>query len=319
MIAATKIMNMEQAVSQFVKRGDCLALGGFSSNRRPYAIVREIVRQEIGNLTVESGPAGGDLDLLIGVGLVDVLNISYIANPGFSMVTRRFRDAAENNKIKIEDYSLDVQTIAYHAAALGLEFVPVKNMLGSDLEKKWGISVEERENIPKIPNQKFIIQTNPFRPSETICLVPAPQIDVACIHVQKASPAGICRIEGPEFQDVDIAMAAKHTIISCEELVSDDELRASPEKNSLPDICVDAVVHTPYGAHPSQCSGYYDYDPEALKEYDLISKTQADFDDYLERTVYVDHTDYLAAVGAERLKALRVDSTRGYVVNLKRR
>src|SRR5699024_4262110 len=140
----------------------------------------------------------------------------------------------EKGTLPVEDYSLDVQTIAYHAAALGLSYVAVKNMLGSDLEKEWGISEEERKKYPKLPAKKFVIAEDPFHPGSRLCLVPAPQIDVACIHVQKASPSGICRIEGAGFQDEDIAIAARHTIVSCEELVSDEEMRADPNANTLP-------------------------------------------------------------------------------------
>lgn len=313
-----KVMSAEQAVSRFVKSGDCLALGGFSTNRRAYALVREIIRQNIRGLIVESGPAGGDLDMLIGAGCVDLLNVSYIANSGFTMVCRRFRAACENGTLPIEDYSLDVQTIAYHGAALGLPYVPIKNMLGSDLEKEWGISSEKRKEFPKVASQKFIIQDNPFEPGERLCLIPSPKIDVACIHVQKASPSGICRIEGATFQDEDIAIAATHTIVTCEELVSEEELRSSPELNTLPGLCVSAVVPARYGAHPSQCFGYYDYDSAMFREYDKASRTQKDFDKFLSRYVTPTQEKYLELIGAERLSSLRVDPAFGYVRGMKR-
>ena len=125
-------MTAEQAVSRFVQDGDCLALGGFVTNRRPYTLVREIIRQRKRKLYLEGGPSGGDMDMLIGAGCVEIMMVSYIANSGYTMVCRRFRDAVENGRILFDDYSLDVQTIAYHGAALGLSYVPVKNMLGSD-------------------------------------------------------------------------------------------------------------------------------------------------------------------------------------------
>lgn len=318
MCAANKVMTAEQAVSTFVHDGDCLALGGFSTNRRAYGLVREIIRQRRRKLTVESGSAGGDIDLLIGAGCVEVMNISYIANSGFTMVCRRFREAVERGTLPVEDYSLDVQTIAYHGAALGLSYVAVKNMLGSDLESKWGISEEERKKYPKLPARKFIIQDDPFHPGSRLCLIPTPQIDVACLHVQKASPDGICRIEGAAFQDVDIAIAARHTIVSCEELVSDEEMRRDPDANSLPGLCVSAVVPMRYGAHPSQCCGRYDYDAAAFREYDKASRTQEGFDAFTAEYICKDHEAYLAKLGEERLQALRVDPVCGYARNLRR-
>lgn len=319
METASKVMTAKQAIATYVHDGDCIALGGFSTNRRAYGLVREIIRQKKRDLYVESGAAGGDVDMLIGAGCVKAINISYIANSGFTMVSRRFREAVEKGALPIEDYSLDVQTIAYHGAALGLNYVPVKNMLGSDLTRKWGISEEERKKYPKLPSKKFVLQEDPFEPESMLCLIPTPHIDVACIHVQKASPEGICRIEGAAFQDEDIAIAATHTIISCEELVTDEEMRADPNANTLPGLCVSAVVPMPYGAHPSQCFGCYDYDAKAFIEYDKASRTQEQFDKYMEQYLLSSHEDYLAAIDADQLLSLHVNPDMGYVPGMKRK
>ena len=53
MDALSKVMTAEEAVSCFVRDGDCLALGGFVTNRRPYALVREIIRQRKRRLYLE--------------------------------------------------------------------------------------------------------------------------------------------------------------------------------------------------------------------------------------------------------------------------
>ncbi|MDR1920438.1 MAG: glutaconate CoA-transferase [Candidatus Adiutrix sp.] len=317
----SKVMTAAQAVSAFVKDGDCLTFGGFVTNRRAYALVREIIRQGRKNLYVESGGGGGDIDLLVGAGRVGVFINSYMANSGYSMVCRRYREAVEKGTLLYDDYSLDVQTIVFHGAALGLPYMPVKNMLASDLINKWGISEERRRAHPKLPDKKFVIQENPFQPGEILCLAPTPSIDVALIHVQTASPDGTCRIEGPQFQDVDIAVAARRTIVSCEELISDEEMRASPDRNTLPGLCVDAVTRLPFGAHPAQCFNHYDYDPALLWEYEEASRDQAGFDGFLTKYVLsrADHEQYLAFVGQERLEALRIkDRAVGYVAGLRR-
>lgn len=317
----TKVMTAEEAVKTYIHNGDCIAVGGFVTNRRPYALIREVIRQKKRDLYVESGPAGGDIDMLIGAGCVKAINISYIANSGYTQVCRRFREAVEKGGLPFEDYSLDVQTILYHAAALGLPYVPVKNMLGSDLADKWGISREERVQHPKLPAEKFVIQENPFVPGDQVCCIPTPHIDVAVIHAQMASPDGTVRIIGAPFQDLDIAMAATRTIVSCERVVSDREIRRHPELNSLSGLCIDAVVHAPRGAHPSQCFGEYDYDGQFYLEYDKASRTQEDFDRFIENYVTgcPTHEDYLNAIGASRLLALDVRPGCGYVPGLKRR
>ena len=317
----SKVMTAAQAVEQFIQDGDCLALGGFVTNRRPYMLVREIIRQRKKELYLEGGPSGGDVDMLIGAGCVKIMMISYIANSGYTMVCRRFREAIEQGTLLYDDYSLDVQTIAYHGAALGLSFVPVKNMLGSDLVESWGLSEEVRALYPKLPPKKFVIMEDPFHLGSKVCCVPTPQIDVACIHVQEASPDGTCRIEGAQFQDLDIAMAAKHTLVSCERLCSNEEMHNHPERNTLTGLCVEAVIPAAYGAHPSQCFGYYDYDSEFYINYDKISKRQDTFDQFIQDyvTACPTHGDYLNKIGAEHLLSLSINPGYGYCAGLKRR
>ncbi len=319
--AVTKVLTAEQAISYFLNDGDCLAIGGFVTNRRPYGLVKEIIKQKKRNLYVEGGPSGGDVDMLIGAGCVKVILVSYVANSGYTQVCRRFREAVELNSILFDDYSLDVQTIAYHGAALGLPFVPVKNMLGSDLITQWGISKEERAKHDKLPKEKFILTFDPFDPTSQICYIPTPKIDVALIHAQIASPDGTFRIQGPGFQDIDIALAAKHTIVSCEELVSNEEIRRHPELNSMTGLAVSAVVPMSYGAHPSQCFHYYDYDSQFYIDYDFASRTQENFDKFLNSHIYNlnDHAAYLDFIGASRLLALHVKAGYGYVPGLKRK
>jgi glutaconate CoA-transferase subunit A len=278
-------MTASEAVAAFVHDGDCMALSGFVTNRRPYGLIHETIRQKKKNLYVESGCAGGDLDMLIGTGTVQAVIVSYIANSGYTQVCRRFREAVEQGKILFEDLSLDAQTIGYHGASLGLPYVPIKNMLGSSLQHEWGISEEERKLHPKLPQKKFILEENPFKKGETLCLLPAPHIDVALIHAQQASPDGTCRLNGPVFQDADIGMAAAHTIVSCDELIPDEEIRRNPELNTFPGLCVSAVVPMKYGAHPSQCFGIYDYDSDFFIDYDKASRSQKDFDVFMRENV----------------------------------
>lgn len=312
----SKILTMQEAVEKYVEDGDHICFGGFTTNRKPYAAVHEILRQGKKDFIVEAGPAGGDWDMLIGEGRVKVYNNCYTANSGYSNVSRRFRNAIENNKMLFEDYSQDAMMLMLHASMLGLPFLPVRMMLGSDLVSEWGISKELRETLDKIPNEKLVVMDNPFKPGEKVCCLPVPQLDTAIIHVQKASPDGTCAIEGDPFHDVDIAVAARKTIVTCETLVSNEEIRRNPEKNSLPHFVVDAVVHVPYGAHPSQCYNYYDYDRDMLKEYEQVSKTDEDFKAFVENWVYSvkDHDEYLEKLGIRRLLDLKVVPGYGYSV-----
>lgn len=220
----SKVMSLHDAIKTYVKSGDVLCFGGFTTNRKPYAAVNEILRQGLGDFIGYSGPAGGDWDMLIGEGRVKAFINCYIANSGYTNVARRFRHEIEKNKkMQLEDYSQDVLMLMLHASSLGLPYLPVRLMQGSDLVNKWGISKEERAKDPRLPNDKLVEVENPFNPGEKVVAVPVPRLDTAIIHVQKASIDGTCSIEGDEFHDIDIAIAAKKCIVTCEELVTEEK------------------------------------------------------------------------------------------------
>ena len=269
-----KVMSLHDAIAKYVENGDCICFGGFTTNRKPYAAVYEILRQGQGDFTVWAGPAVGVLDALIVEGCVKAYINCYTANSGYTSVSRRFRAAIEQGKMIYEDYSQDVLMLQLHAASLGLPFLPVRLMQGSGLVKYWGISEEQRKTLDKVDNLKCVEMDNPFEPGQKVIAVPVPKLDTAIIHVQQASPDGTCIIMGDEFHDVDIAIAARKVIVTCEEIVSDEYIRRDPTKTKIFGQCVSAVVKAPYGAWPSQCYGYYDDDDAALKEYDKASRYQ---------------------------------------------
>lgn len=315
------ITSCEEAIAKYVHDGDTIAVGGFTVTRKPYALIREIVRQGRRNLVIEGSGGGGEIDLLIGAGCARVIINAYMANAVFGNISPRFRRAIERGEIKFEDYTLDVQPLRYHAAALGLPFIAVQGLLrGSDLVGKWGISPEEYKSDPKLPPAKLLIQPNPFNPEEEVVYLPTPQIDVALIHVQKAAYDGTIRIEGPVFVDDDLAFAAKRCIVSCEELVDPEELRKEPWQNQIPGFVPVAIVHLPYGAHPSQCPYHYDYDPQFMHRYHEVAADDEKYAAWLREYIYdpPNHQAYLEKIGKERLETLRVTPGKHYKEKLPR-
>ena len=269
-----KVYTLHDAVAKFVESGDCISFGGFTTNRKPYAAVGEILRQGQKDFTVWAGPAGGDWDMMIGEGRVKAYINCYTANSGYTNVSRRFRAAIEKGELTYEDYSQDVLMLQLHAASLGLPFLPVRLMQGSGLMKYWGISEEQRKTLDKVDDLKCVEMDNPFNPGEKVVAFPCPSWTPPSSTCRRPAPDGTCIIEGDEFHDVDIAVAARKVIVTCEELVSDEYIRRDPTLTRIFGECVDAVVHCPYGAWPSQCYNYYDNDSHALKEYDKASKYQ---------------------------------------------
>lgn len=55
-------------------------------------------------------------------------------------------------------------------------------------------------------------------------------------------------------------MASRHIILTAEEIVSPDVINRDPNRVITPGFRVSAVVHCPWGAHPSVVTGYYNRD-----------------------------------------------------------
>ncbi|HMK93034.1 MAG TPA: CoA transferase subunit A, partial [Thermoleophilia bacterium] len=117
------------------------------------------------------------------------------------------------------------------------------------------------------------------------------------------------------------AKSAKTVIVSCEEIVPAAELRRDPDQNALPPFLVDAVVHAPYGAHPTACRYFYDYDPVFLNDYKRLARDDEAYAGWRERWIHgvQDHDGYLAAVGEQALARIKADPVTGYAVGLDRR
>ncbi|MBN2332924.1 MAG: CoA transferase subunit A [Deltaproteobacteria bacterium] len=319
-----KCMSLAAAISRFVTPGAHLSLGGFTLNRNPMAAVYEIIRQRIGNLHVYAHSNGQGVDELIGAGCVKAVEIAYGGTGRFAPTCIRFRKAIEEGRILFEDYSNYQMTLRFMAGAMGVPFLPTTSSLGTDIIYKWGLSPEVRQQDSRLPLDKLVVLDNPFKRQpeepEKVVLVPAINPDVTIIHVQQASPRGTVRMAGLTFADVEQAKAARHLIVTCEELVEEDELRRQPGQNQIPFFYADAVVAQPFGAYPTACYGYYDYDPEYLQQYGQDARDDGRYAAYLEKNIYAvrDHQQFCELIGSERFARIKAASPQGYAVGLER-
>ena len=323
-INANKVIDLKDVIKAHVKDGCHLSIGGFTINRNPMAAVYEIIRQGIKDIHLYAHSNGQGVDELVGAGSVSCLEIAYGGSGKFAATCIRFRKAIEEKKIRGEDYSNFQMTLRFFAGAMGIPFLPTRSSLGTDIIKIWGFPIEFRQKNSKLPDSKLIEFENPFGTwcdTKKVVLVPAINPDVTIIHVQKADYRGNCRIDGLTFADVEQAKAARILIITCEELVEDDDLKNAPDRNQIPFIHADAVVHIPYGAYPTACYRYYDYDPVYLREYAEKAKDDKQYYSYIEDTILknLTHMDLLDSIGRERLEMIAADKNLGYAKNLDRR
>lgn len=131
--------------------------------------------------------------------------------------------------------------------------------------------------------------------------------DVAILHAQRADMRGDTQLWGLLGMQKEIAFAARYVIVVVEEIVDEAIIRADPNRTLIPGLIVDAVVHEPYGAHPSYVQGYYDRDNECYLAWDKLSQDQAAVSAWLDEWVYglENHRAYVRKVGQARFDALK--------------
>ena len=139
-----KLMDLEEAVSRFIKDGCQLAIGGFTIVRNPMAIAYEIIRKGIRDIHLVCHSHGQALDVLLGAGCVKRLEIAYGGNGRYAPTCIRFKKAIQQGELEFEDYSNYQMTLRFLAGALGMSFISTKSGLGSDLLNFEGFSKETR-------------------------------------------------------------------------------------------------------------------------------------------------------------------------------
>lgn len=283
--------------------GAHIALGGFAIARNVMAFAHELIRQQKKNLTLSQCVMGMDTDLLVGAGLVERLIVGGGSLDRFGPV-RCVNRARETGAVaSLDSTSLSV-CFGYLAGALGISFLPIKSLLASEMLERL-----EREAPEYLRRGKC-----PFTGEEFVFLR-AITPDVSVIHVQVADRSGNCWIHGPRWENEEQAKAARRLIIVTEELVPTEYIQRSPERTLLPGHRVEAIVHQPFGAHPTAVFGCYDYDAEHLKLYAEHARTAETMGEYLQTYVFGvrDHSEYLEKVGGTRqLEALKADPVLGY-------
>jgi glutaconate CoA-transferase subunit A len=95
-------------------------------------------------------------------------------------------------------------------------------------------------------------------------------------------------------------------IVVAEEIVAPEVIRSDPNRVLVPGFKVRAVVHEPFGGHPSPVQGYYGRDHASYRDYHAQTRTPDGFGQWLDAWVdgVPDRAAYLDRLGAERWQAL---------------
>lgn len=298
----TKLSTLAEAVAS-IPPGSHIALSGFATARCTMAFARELIRQGARNMTVSQCVGAMDADILVGAGVVDKI-IYGGGSRGRSGQHQCICRAIEQGKLITEELSSLSMTFRYLAGSLGLPFIPIRSLQGSDILKRL------QQFSP--PVVSFV--EDPFTGEEWLVLKPLVP-DVAVVQVQIADEEGNASIFGPRWDNLEQVRASKRTIVITERFVSTETTRREPDRTVVPGYLVSHVVHLPFSAHPSSVYGVYDYDEKHVHEYAAASKTPEGFQQYLDTYVFgvKDHWGYLERLGGlEYLSALGADPILGY-------
>ena len=275
-----KVMSLTEAI-HLIQDGDHVAAGGCHYSRTPMAAIWELIRQKKKDLVYSRSISSTEGDLLLVAEATKHVITSWFS-PGVTWgVSRAMRHYTQKKLAIYEEWSHMSLGLRYRAGAMGIPFIPTRVMLGSDL-------------FPRLPELKEM--ECPYT-GEKLALVPALNPNVAILHTQRCDAYGNVQSEGLPFMDQDIAGASDKVIITTERIISNDQVRRSPDRTSIPFFMVDAVVEVPYGCLPHECYGYNEPDFSHMDYYVklMMGKGPEGVKEYLDQYVYAPEswTDYL--------------------------
>lgn len=266
----SKVVSMKEAVAGLVQDGSTVVIEGFT-HLICFAAGHEIIRQGRKDLTLARLTPDLIYDQMIAAGTAKKLVFSWAGNPGVGSL-HAFRRAVEAQppRLEIEEYSHFGMVARFSAGCANLPFWVMRDYKGSD-----------------IPAANPLIRTVkcPYT-GEELATVPALRPDVTIIHAQRADKAGNTQIWGLMGVQKEAAFASKKVIVVAEEIVDESVVRSDPNRTLIPGFQVDAVVHEPWGAHPSFAQGYYDRDNDFYVNWDKIARDEASLKKYLDEFVY---------------------------------
>jgi len=280
-----KRMTVSDIVGE-LKDGMTIGIGGWGARQKPMALVREIVRSDLQDLTIVSY-GGCDVGMLASARKIKKLVFSFVSLDVIPLEAhfRRARSAGEFEVMEIDEGMFQ---LGLKAAAQRLDFLPCLAGLGTDVMTH---------------NPEIKVLQSPYSDAHYVAM-PAIKLDVALCHVTEADHRGNSYIGGPDmFFDEWFCRAADKAFLSCERLVEtsafneDHKILRMPIERNL----VTGVAEVPFGAHPTSSGPDYGWDVAHLKAYSATAKEG--WDGYV--TDFVQAKNYTSKVGgADYIRAL---------------
>jgi glutaconate CoA-transferase subunit A len=268
----TKLSTLSEAVAS-IPGGAHVALSGFAIARCAMAFAHEVIRQGITGLTVSQCVAAMDADILVGGGAVERIVYGGGSRGRFGQ-HHCLNRGIEEGTLVAEEYSSLSMAFRYLAGSLGLPFIPIRSLRGSDILKR----------LQEVAPSEIGTVDDPFTGDDWLVLKPVVP-DVAVVQVQTADEDGNAWILGARWVNEEQVKASDRAIIITERLVPTEVIRREPERTVIPGFRVSHVVHLPFAAHPSSVYHAYDHDADHIRQYADASRTPEGFRNYLDKYV----------------------------------
>ncbi|TWF93752.1 CoA transferase subunit A [Saccharopolyspora dendranthemae] len=275
-----KQLAADEVVAQ-LRDGMTIGIGGWGSRRKPMALVRAILRSDLKDLTLVSY-GGPDVGLLCAAGKLRKVVYGFVSLDSIPL-DPHFRAARQRGELDVAEYDEGMVLAGLRAAAARLPFLPTRAGLGSDV-------------MALNPDLRTV--RSPYADGEELVAMPALNLDVALVHMNRADRYGNGQYLGPDpyFDDLMCA-AAERSFLSCERIVETEELTetAPPQTLLINRLYPHGVVETPHGAHFTSCVPDYGRD-EAFQRHYVASAKPGQWEAFRAEFLDGDEEQYQAAV-----------------------
>jgi len=289
-MALNKELSAAEAIAQ-LRDGMTIGIGGWGPRRKPMALVREILRSSLRDLTVVSY-GGPDVGMLCAAGKVRKLVYAFATMDAIPLEPY-FRKSREAGAMEVMELDEGMFEWGLRAAGMRMSFLPTRCGLATDV-------------LARNPSLKTI--QSPYADGEVYVAMPALKLDAALIHVNEADRLGNTLIRGADtFFDHLYARAADACYVSTEVLRERFELDAETAKqNPFERYLVKGVVHAPLGAHPTYLGPDYGWDMDHMKRYNASATEENGWQNYVAEFVTPGEAEYRNKIGgAERVGKLK--------------
>ncbi|MBR1217990.1 CoA transferase subunit A [Bradyrhizobium sp. U87765 SZCCT0131] len=285
-----KEMDLKSVVGQ-LRDGMTIGVAGWGPRRKPMALIREILRSDLRDLTIVAY-GGPEVGMLCAAGKVKKLVYGFVSLDAMP-IEPYFRKAREAGVVQVSELDEGLLQLGLQAAGHNLPFAATRVGLGSDVMKY---------------NPDFKTVTSPYQDGTVLLAMPAIKLDVALIHTSRADRLGNTQTDGPDpFFDALFARAAGKVFVTTEVLVDriDAEYSHLAKQNLFERCLVTGVVQAPLGAHPTASHDAYGWDMDHFRAYAASAGEDGGWQRYFDQYVEGGEAGYTSRVGGEaKIRAL---------------